>query len=286
MSEETQKKSSGRSKLLIIFASMLALMIVGVVALYMNFGSIVKIAVERVASDTLKVPVKIGSVDVDFPNKSVSVKNIRISNPEGFSKPYAMTVDTVSVEAKSFGENLFHFKNVTVGKTDLYVEVKETETNISRLNDNITVKKRADGKTEVTANTDKSDPGSEYKVIIDEFNFNEASLHPTIVLAGGDLGTVTMPDVRLTGIGKKTNGVLAKEAAAQIFDKITEVAFKTSTEQGFMQGMSPDALKNIASDMDINTSGFGKALDGMKDDFKKTGNAIKEGVKGLFGGNN
>jgi hypothetical protein len=261
--ENKPKKKAGFTFPIILV--ILCVLVVGGALFLMNSSNIAKAAIEKIATNTLGVPVSIASLDLSLQEKTVSVSGIKVGNPKGFSKPNALTVDQVNIVLESFQSGLIIFDEIRVAGTNLNLEVSENGTNFSEIKKNIKPK----------ASKETSPDKPETKVIIDSFLMQKAALNPTITLAGGDLATVTMPDIKLTGIGRKSNGVLASEALSQIFSRVSKVAVQQASQSGFLQGMSTEGLKELQNSYGIS----GSLMDKAKEDIKSLG----DGIKGLFG---
>jgi len=256
MSDENRKKTMFGFKKAIGF--LFALFIVGAVALYLNLGSIVKNFAETVGSETLGVKVTIGSLDLDPRNKTVTIRNIRVANPQGFSKPYAMKIGLVNIAMDSFSKDLLVFNDVTLKDSELFLEVSDKGTNLSALKENIGKNKPAPTQTakDKTAKDETTPP----KIILSNFLLNNAQLHPSVTMAGKDLKTITLPDVKLTGIGQNTNGAPASDVIAQIFGEVTSTALMASAQAGMLEGMSEAVLKDMklpADTLEDRTRGLG-----------------------------
>ncbi len=214
-----------------------ALLFGGGVLLYMNLGNIAKNATQRIASETLGVPVTIGSMNISIPEKSVVVKNLKIANPSGFKKPHALAVDTISIKAKSFSRELLTFDDISVTGTNAYMAVTEKGTNFNTIRQNMSAKK---GNKAAKA-SDSAPP----KVIINRLNIAKASLTPALLLEDVDLGAVTVPDIKLTGIGRKEGGVLAGEAITQIWAEISREFNLEAAKAGMLTGLPDKVLDKI-----------------------------------------
>lgn len=256
-----------------------ALIFGGGVYLYMNLGDIAKQYTEKAASQALKVSVSIGKMDISIENRKVVVSNIKVDNPPGYSKPHAVTISSVSVELGNLSQELINIKDISVGGTDVYLEVKGNGTNLNVLKENAQSAEAQGRASETTADA--------IKVILDRLAMTKATIHPSItLLEGQDLQPVNMPNIVLIGIGKKENGVLAKEAVAQVMSQVLKEAQEVAAGSGFLQGLSTDALKDIGV----------QQIQGVTDQLKgrlpgelgdNVGGEIedkaKDAIKGLFG---
>lgn len=252
-----------------VIAGLFVLLIIGGVVLYMNLGNVAKSLSETIGSETLGVPVKIAKMEIVPHEKRIEVDGLKIGNPSGYKNAQSMSVDRILVIADSLSQDLLVFNEIAIEGTNLNLEVTEKGTNFSDLQKNIKPKTSAD---QTTAS------GKPIKVIIKKLTLNGATLNPSVTMLSNEIKPVTMPDIKLTGIGQKTNGVLVSEAVAQILDHVTKVATQTASRQGLLQGMDAAALKDLSGQMHIDT-GAGKALlDNATDSVK----GLKDSLKGMF----
>lgn len=260
--------------------SMATILFGGVIFLYMNLANIAKPITERLASEALGVPVSIAQMDIDIPEKRVSVSGLRVANPAGYGKKYAMTTGDITVELGDLSKELIVFNKIAITDTDVNLEVNEKGTNLNDIKKGISSKapksaeKPANDNGETASSSAQAKPGDNTKVIIKHFALNDAQLNPSVVLfEQQDLNPVTVPDIQLTGVGQKENGILAREAIAQIADYVFKKFNQASGSAGFLNGLSSDALKDMGqAQIDV-------VKDQIKDEVKNIGNQLK----GLFG---
>jgi len=227
------------------------LIVIGVGYIYVNMDNMAKNFAEQAASDALGVPVTIGKMKILLEDKKVIVSNIAVSNPKGYSKPNAITINEIAVTGESFSTALLTFANISVDGTAVNLEVNEKGTNLGDL------KKRAEQKSVSSKPNNSAKQSSEdkpkhdnkqkdLKVIVKNFALTSAQLTPSITLLGdNDLATVKVPDIHLSGIGEKENGILAEEAIAQIMNSVLERFNESSNSAGFLEGLSLDSLNAI-----------------------------------------
>jgi hypothetical protein len=263
MKKEKNKKMTGK----IIFAGIIAAIIVGGAYVAMNMGNIIQGQVEKIASSTLQVPVRMNSLDIKLAEKSVTVNNLTIANPRGFQKPMALEIGSIQIELESASKELVVFKKIAVNDTNITFEANNNGTNFSALKKNLPAKKADAAPKE----------GAQTKVIIRDLQINQAQLEPAVLMIDlAQVKPITLPNIRLTHIGTKEQGVLASEAMAQVIAHISTVANKSAANAGFLTGLPDDVLKN----MDINSSAIKSITDGLSE---KLGNGISDGLKNMFG---
>jgi len=255
-----------KSKVKIIIGLISIVFLAAVVFVALNFSSIAKTTAERIATKTLGVDVKIGALDLNLAEKSIEVRDLTIDNPKGFKKPRALELGLIRITADELGKEKLVFKEVIVSDTNILFEVKgDGASNLTTIKNGIKTSPKSE---------EKASDAAPIKVIVRDFQLNKASLEPAVALVKKDLPTVTMPNIRLRGIGEKENGVLAREAIAQIFKKISDVAVKESAKSGFLEGVSKDKLKDLGVSSSV--------IDSIGGDGEKAVEEIGNKVKNLF----
>lgn len=250
--------------ILTISSVVLILLFAGGVYLFLNFGSVAKTVSERVASQALGVPVSIGSVEVSFQDKAVTVSRVAVSNPPGYQGKHAATIETIFLKAHTLSQALLNFQDITVRGADVYLEVKPDATNLSDIKKNVNTKAAAGDKA-----------AEQIKVIIEQMRIESLHVNPRVLLVGApDIKPVTVPDIVLRNIGKRENGVLAREAIAQIWGRISQDVSRAANQAGFYEGISPDALEDL---------GVGQ-IESLKQQIKEDMEELGSGLKKLFGG--
>ncbi|MCB1532291.1 MAG: hypothetical protein KDJ35_05415 [Alphaproteobacteria bacterium] len=210
----------------------------GGVYVMMNLGSIAQQVTERYASQTLGVDVDISSMSVSLQERTAKVVGLTIGNPPGFDKPHAVRVEEIDITLGSISKELITFKDIVVRGTDVNVEVKEQTTNLQTIQKNI---KPAPKEPAVEAS------GAEkLKVIINRLELAGSQVNPSVtLLSAQDLSPVTIDQILLTGIGQRENGILVRDAMAQVSRQLLKKFSDAAANGGFYQGMSSEALQEM-----------------------------------------
>lgn len=253
---------------LYIFSFLVLILVAGAIYLYSNLDSIAKQLSEQVASDAMGVPVTIGAMNISLETKKVTVSDIKIANPGGYKKPYAVEVTSVVIAAESLSKDLLNFALVSVDGTNVNLEVTGKGTNLSDLKNQIELRQ---------AQSNSAEPQNPIKVIVQKFSLTKAQLNPSVVLLDRDLAFVSVPDIHLADIGKKENGIVAQEAIAQIMEAVLTKFNSSANRAGFLEGLSLETLNNIG----ISTGEVFKK--NLKKSFDKDVEQLKEGIEGLKG---
>ena len=252
------------------------IIIAAVIVIYLNISNITKSVIEDAATQTLGVDVKITQLDIDVIGKTASANGIKIYNPENFSEPLAIDIGTVNVKLGQISPELINIEEINISNTKIFLEVTKNGTNLGKIADN-TKSVSEPSKQKETSN--KTDEASSNKIIIDNFSITNSEIIPQITLIkGSKSGKIALPDIKLQGIGKKENGILVKDAIAQITQKVIKNAEQSSYDAGMLKGMA----KNVLENMKLDTSMIDKAkdtIDNITDDAKKIGDELKDGLK-------
>lgn len=215
--------------------SLLGLLIIAAgVFLYLNFGDLAKNTAEKIASEAMGVKVTIAALDISLTDKRVTVSGINIANPRGFKNRHLMAIQNVSIGLNAASRTLIDFKDISVTGTGLNFEVTEKGTNISALQALMAKNKKAPSKA--------AEP---IKVIIRSLVITPSVINPSVTVLNQDIASsITLPAVRLSGIGQRDNGILAKEAVRQIMSKYLKQAEATVRKKG-LTGNADAVVKEI-----------------------------------------
>lgn len=246
-----------------------ALMFGGGAYLYLHLGSIAQQVAQRLASETLGVTVTIGKLDVSLQERRAVAYNLKIGNPPGYSGKDAMSVGRITIALGDVSKELITFKDIDVDHTAINLEVRPEGTNLGTIKSMIKTAPHQEPPADVKP----------LRVILDRTALTSAQLIPTVTLVGDEaLSSVTIPDIVLSGIGQKENGVLAREAIAQVWNGIMRHVEKAASEAGFYEGLSPEALEKIGKEQIDNLQ-----VDSLQDNLQKDLGNFGEGLKNPLG---
>jgi uncharacterized protein involved in outer membrane biogenesis len=229
-------------KVIAWIVGLLVLLVVGVGAYLVMFsGSIVKDVIEQLGPDYLGTSVSVDAVDLSLTEGSAGIRGLSIGNPAGFEGTHAMRLGEAKVvlDPSQISETLVVIKQVLVDGADVAAVARGQKTNFQKLLDNITAS--TGGASEETA---PSEDGSEMKFIIERFDFTNAKASlESDVLGAMEL---SIPDIRLTEVGRKTDGVTAVELAEQLLKPISSAITQAAVKEGVdIEGAKQRAREKI-----------------------------------------
>jgi hypothetical protein len=204
----------GKAGKLIVGVIVTLIIVVGIALTFVltNLDAIVERAIETVGSDVAGVPVGVGSVKISLTDGSGQINGLTVGNPSGFERGNALELSQVALalDTSQLSADLVRIKSVLVDGARVNAIQTAQGNNLQAILDNL----KSDAPAEESA--DAGD--TETKLIIDDFQFLNAAVTVQIPQLGERTGEVA--DIRLKGIGAKSNGATASEAAQQVLEPI------------------------------------------------------------------
>lgn len=214
----------------------LLVVVVGGTLVYLvfNSGNLIKQAIETLGPEYLGTTVTVDSVNLSIAEGTGEIYGLVIGNPRGFDGDYAMRLNLIKVvlDPAAISEELIVVKHLIIDGADIAAEVKGRDSNLQAL---LATIEQTTGSTETV-----SEP--EIKIIIDKLDFTNARTSVVSDFLGN--AELDIPDIYLTDIGRKSDGVTAGEAAKQVLRPITDAV----TKGLLAQGLGVDDLKQRAEE--------------------------------------
>lgn len=212
-----------------IFAGLLVLVIVAVGIVFYQLNTLVREAVLQVGPEITGTTIGLDAVDIAVLDGRASIAGLAIGNPEGFQQPNIFSLESVQVEIDlpTVLDEVVVINRIFIQSPEIFYEGSNSNDNFRALLDNIAANLPASGEEqEATA--------SAKKIIIDEFLLVGGMVTARHEVLGDRVLDLPLPELRLTGIGRNSNGATAEEAARQIIQQITRVVSTTLAESAFM----------------------------------------------------
>ena len=210
-----------------ILVLLLVLVVGGVVGYVFFFaGDLVERGMEEFGPQYLGTSVDVGGANIDFVGGQGSIMDVQIGNPAGYDGAYSMRTALISttIDPNSTGD-LVIIKNLAIDGASLAAIARGSKTNLQQLMDNL---EQAMGATTETAPAEES--GSETLFIVDRFSFTNANVSLDSDVIGSK--QLTIPDIILADVGRKSNGATALELAEQLMNPITEAVSRAVVAEG------------------------------------------------------
>lgn len=258
------------------------LWIVGILAvllvvLQFALGTIVRKAVVAAAPSFIGTEVAISNIHARVLSGAVTVDGMVVGPPEGFDanvfelSQFKLDLDVVSLFKTS---EPIHIREILIEKPKVVYEIKGlSNTNLKAILDKL---EKAEEEEEKKPEEEK-DKGR--KVIIDHFLFKDGEVR--MAVWNGKGGGVSLPDIELSDIGKKSGGATGLEVTGQIFRQISGGIVKAAAD---VVGDVTDVAKDVGEAVG---DAAGAAMDVVKDVGGAAADAAKTiggAIGSLFGG--
>lgn len=259
-----------------VLVALVAVLIVGVIALYLARNVIAASVIRSAATSVLGVPVDVKSVDLSL-GGTADLEGLTVGNPPSYKAPHVLSAGKVHV---GLGGETTTSKivvdEVTLDNLDVYFVANGTKSNVSQILDGL------------QSSGDKSQPaGDSVEIVIKRLTLTNLKAHASVSNDVATQQVATISKIELTNISTKgAADDITRQLTARIFEVTVQAIFDEVGKQlpgaiaagvgqslqgaGVMIGDTAKAVGEAA----------GKAADGAT---KAIGDAAK-GVGDLFGG--
>ncbi len=235
-----------------------------------SLESIVKTLVHKYGSQVTGTDVNLEGFDLSLKNGEGKIKKITVANPEGYKKPYLLSLDgiTVKVDLKSLTSDTIIIEKIQIDKPVVTYEMLSlTQNNIKQIQNNIKQFTDSGKSTSAEAAADqKQDKKSETakeggkKVIIKSLTINNGELQAAANVAGQNPDiSVALPTIQMNNIGAAKNGDSIAQTITKIFNQILNTASATAVSS------------NLSNLKDVAKENLDNVVGGVKDRVKSIG---------------
>lgn len=257
-------------KLLIIILVIVGLIAGGAWYLFGNAGNFIKEQIEKQGSSYLGTKVSVFNVDLSFSDARLTISDIDVENPTGFSNSDAFSIETIVVDLGQVSSEPYVVQEVSLSAPEILYEVDASGNgNLLALKENLT---RNLPKGEEPTETQES--GANPLVIVENVTISKVRLKLNFEqLETGDLEIeqkayeVELPTFSAGSVGKP-NGLPADQVGGEIVSKMLDNIIAQAKEEA--KKRAREALKE-------------KAKEKLDEEKKKLEEKAKDKLKGLFG---
>ncbi|MDX9866659.1 MAG: AsmA family protein [Kiritimatiellia bacterium] len=250
-------------KLLIGLVIVLAVLVLALVlTLPMTIGPIVKTAASVGGPKALGVPVSVGDVKLNPLAGNLTVSQVKVGNPQGYSAKDAFAVEKIEVglNMRSLLSDTIVVRKIQIDAPAIAFESKDGKSNFDAMMANA---KKSSEEEKAKAPAGEKKPGK--KVIIEEFTLNSGQVAFASGLTLGKAVTLPLPSVTVRDIGKGSGGASAAEALTQIMNGVLSGLSKAVSGAA---GAAGDLLKGAGGAASDALKGAGDAAKGATDALK------------------
>ena len=272
-----------------IIGGIVALVVIGLVVVYINLNSIVRRTVQSQATASLNLTTTVGGANVSLLGGNVALRDVAIDSPQGFDAPDMFTLGGTKVDV-TYGElnnDPVRVDEILIDRPSLVVEHKNGKFNFRSLMDQ---------------QPKQPDEGEPLKLVIGKLQVKDArvALRPGVPGLANEYN-VTIPTFTLDKIGSgegAQNGAAIKEVVMLMVTTMASKAAESNELPPEVRALLKGDLEAVARDM---ASKYGQqAIEELKKnlppevggavgdvlDAAKTGKdpakAVEQGLRGLI----
>jgi uncharacterized protein involved in outer membrane biogenesis len=222
---------------------------------YHSMDALVASAIRTYGPEITGVPVKLDGVKIVAAQGTAALHGLVLGTPKGFKAPHVLALDDVSMtlDVASLTSEVIVIKELTITRPDVIYERGAGGTNLDAILRNVDAYMAANLGASKDGGAKKS-PAR--KLVIDHVVIKDCKAALSHPLLGDKTVGVSLPDLQLNGVGRKSNGATADEVTRQLLGALSQSL-----------GRAVGTLN----------------LDGAADSLKKGAQATTDRLRGLFG---
>ena len=218
--------------------------------------------------------ISVGKVGLNPFSGNLTVKQVKIGNPEGYSSNDLFAVESLVVDLKmsSLNSDTIVIDNIEIQDPLIRYETQKGKSNFDTVMDKLNQGKEAEPAekketAEKKADGQKAEPGK--KVVIKRFHLAGAKVVAASGLLNGKGITLPVPELTLTGIGEKSGGVTTLEALNEIIQGTGKQSIQA------VQG----SVTEVADSISKEAQSAAKEIEGSVKEAKEAAKDLKGSVK-------
>ncbi len=226
-----------------VILAVVVLVVLAAAVVYFKLNTIVRSVVETQATNSLNVPTTLGSANLNLFGGNVSLKNLDIGSPVGFSAPKMFSLGGVAVDTSlsELRQTPLKVSQIVIDNPRLVLEQKGMKTNVQALMDQL-----PKSQPQPDASGKPSEP---MKLIIGLLQMNNAELAIKSDTFDKEF-TLKLPSVTVKDIGSgegNKNGAAVKEVIAKAMQGIIAAASESDQLPAPVKLMLKGNLNELAS---------------------------------------
>ena len=288
MSED--KKSGGFGKwlkrLLWLLVGIVGLAVVLVAIMPLWISPVVTSVANSVVPKFTGTAFRIETFRVNPWTGTVSIKGVRLSNPEGFGESPAVSVSSVFVDLALLDlfSNKLHIEDLIVEDPFASYYSHDGDNNIDKIMENVNKALGSKEKKEAEKKEEEAQEKEEMKIIIDHMRISGTKVK---LMENDVVPPLPIMTIELSDIGKESDGATLEEAWAAISDAFMKGMSSVGDGLGALGGLIGDGaagLTSVLGDAASSTGDGAKAAAGaVSDGAKAATDAVGDGAKAAVG---
>lgn len=194
-----------------IIITMVILIVAIVVIIGASIDTLIKHGIENMGSSIVGTQVKVGGVNVSLLSGQLTLSDLTVANPKGFSGEYALQVKQVSIDLSlsSLLSKIIQVKDIYISAPQIHYDVGLTGSNIDKLSGHA----KASSNNASGPSSEKVSQKSGKHVVINRLVINDAYVTGSIaVLKTG----IKLKQIVLTNLGAQPGGVTIAQVVSQV----------------------------------------------------------------------
>jgi uncharacterized protein YxeA len=219
-----------------------------------NLDEIVREIIVTSVSDATQTNVSLAQVKLNLKEGVGVLNNYQQGNPEGFQTKYAFRFDQaeLDIDVGTILDDVVIIERVFINHADIVYEFNDGKTNFVELKNNIdknTKKKNSDQKNKSVKDQEKTSSQSKTqqnkKIIIRSFEMINTEVEAAMPFASSQTLSVQLPNIKLSNIGAKENGLLADELLIVFLDAMEKDLKRAVNFKNLVNDLEKDLKKQI-----------------------------------------
>ena len=219
-----------------------------------NLDEIVREIIVTSVSDATQSNVSLAQVKLNLKEGVGILNNYQQGNPEGFQTKYAFRFDQaeLDIDVSTILDDVVIIERVFINHADIVYEFNDGKTNFVELKKNIdknTKKKNSDQKNKPVEDQEKTSSQSKTqqskKIIIRSFEMINTEVEAAMPFASSQTLSVQLPNIKLSNIGAKENGLLADELMKVFLDAMEKDLKRAVNFKNLVNDLEKDLKKQI-----------------------------------------
>jgi hypothetical protein len=219
-----------------------AVVIIGLVGIFISLDSIVKKGVNTFGPKLTKVDTRLDGAKVSPLSGKGQLTGFFLGNPAGFKTPSAIKVGDIKVgiQPSSVFADVIVIDEVNVQAPDITLEGSiMSGNNLSKILDNLN---SAAGTNASAKPATPAGQKAEKKFIVKDLLINGGKIHLSVTELRASV-PLPLPEIHVQNIGAKENGVTAAEMSKQIMEQLLVNVLKTAKSS--LASMGKEAGKEV-----------------------------------------
>ena len=220
-----------------------------------NLDEIVREIIVTSVSDATQTNVSLAQVKLNLKEGVGVLNNYQQGNPEGFQTKYAFRFDQaeLDIDVGTILDDVVIIERVFINHADIVYEFNDGKTNFVELKKNIdknTKKKNSDQKNNPVVDQEKTSSSQSKtqqskKIIIRSFEMINTEVEAAMPFASSQTLSVQLPNIKLSNIGAKENGLLADELMKVFLDAMEKDLKRAVNFKNLVNDLEKDLKKQI-----------------------------------------